>query len=60
MVGNVTISFKVERQADSAFHSDAPVFAYAHDVAAGETRSFQTQFPIARDAGYRFDRITAF
>jgi len=59
-VGHVTISFKVERQSDSAFNSDAPAYAYVNDVAPGETRSFKTQFQIAKDMGYRFDRITAF
>ena len=59
-VGHVTVSFKVERQPDAAFSSDAPAYAYVSDVAAGETRSFKTLFQIPKDTGYRFDGITAF
>jgi hypothetical protein len=59
-VGHVTVTFKVDRQSESAFHSDAPVYAYVNDIPAGETRTFRSMFQIAKDVGFRFDRIIAF
>lgn len=59
-VSNATIAFKVDRAFDSAYTSDTPIIAYAHDIPAGGTRTFKLQIPRNHGFSYRLDSISAF
>jgi hypothetical protein len=49
--GQATVVFTVDR--------GGTAYACVRDLKPGETRRFQTMFPISRDRTYRLERITA-
>jgi hypothetical protein len=60
-VGSVTVSFKLDRPpGPQQPFSEGIAYAYARDVAPGETRRFKTAVMIPKRATYHFDKINAF
>jgi len=58
--GNVTVTFKLDRQPGPMENLDAPVSAYARDVGPDQTKQFKTAVPISKNSTYRFDAISAY